>query len=133
DAAGLRLTPTDPHTTVGRVDVWADPATGLPLEGDVTARDSSTPVLVSRLLDVTIGPVADSATAVPQPPPGVGVSETTNPDVLSALGNLGLGPLPDQLAGMPRTDSGLGQLNGIGAFGTGLSQIVAASVPGRAG
>src|SRR4029453_13306921 len=31
-AAGLRFTPGDPDTTIDRLDVWADPATGLPLQ-----------------------------------------------------------------------------------------------------
>ena len=35
DAAGLRVTPTDPQTTVGRVDIWADPTTALPLRVEV--------------------------------------------------------------------------------------------------
>src|SRR3712207_7111533 len=42
DAAGLRLTPSDPDTTIGRVDIWADatgdPATALPLRVEVSAR-----------------------------------------------------------------------------------------------
>jgi hypothetical protein len=134
-AAGLRLTPTDPHTTVGRIDIWADPRTGLPLEVDVTPRGAATPVLTSRLLDVRIGPVPDSATEVPTVPvdAGIGEATTTNPDVLNALSNLGLGPLPDHLAGLARTNTGLGGLIGIGAYGTGLSQILAASIPGRTG
>jgi hypothetical protein len=32
DAAGLRINPTDPATTIGRVDIWADPETGLALQ-----------------------------------------------------------------------------------------------------
>jgi len=144
-AAGLRLTPTDPHTTVGHIDIWADPKTGLPLEVDVLARGGGAPVMTSRLLDVTIGPVAPGATAAPKPPRGVGQATTTNPDVLNALHNLGLGLLPDSLLGMPRSDTEFGQTatvngevfrfetDGIGAYGTGFSQILAASVPGRTG
>ncbi|MGH3421027.1 MAG: hypothetical protein ACRDOD_15760, partial [Streptosporangiaceae bacterium] len=30
-AAGLRVTPTDPASTIGSVDIWAQPSTGLPL------------------------------------------------------------------------------------------------------
>ncbi len=32
DAAGLRLVPADRTTTVGAIDIWADPADGLPVE-----------------------------------------------------------------------------------------------------
>ena len=48
-AAGLRLTPADPATTIGHVDVWADPDTGLPVAVEVTARGADRPVLVSQL------------------------------------------------------------------------------------
>ena len=34
-AAGLRLVPSDPRTTIARVDVWADEDSGLPLRVDV--------------------------------------------------------------------------------------------------
>ena len=39
-AAGLRLSPADPDTTVGRVDVWADPPTGLPLHVEVAPKSA---------------------------------------------------------------------------------------------
>ena len=35
---GCGCTPADPDTTVGRVDVWADPPTGLPLHVEVAPR-----------------------------------------------------------------------------------------------
>ncbi|MGH3568712.1 MAG: hypothetical protein ACRDRH_22335 [Pseudonocardia sp.] len=55
-AAGLRLVPTDPATTVGRVDVWADPATGLPLRVEVGARGEpagTVALLATELREVT--------------------------------------------------------------------------------
>ena len=51
-AAGLRVIPSDPMTTIGRVDVWADPATGIALQVEITARGSTEPVFTSRFLDV---------------------------------------------------------------------------------
>ncbi len=39
DAAGVRMTPTSSLTTMGHIDVWADPASALPL----TPRTSSRP------------------------------------------------------------------------------------------
>ncbi len=57
DAAGLRLRPTDTATTIGQVDIWADPATGLPLRVEITARGGSQPILISQFLSV----VADGA------------------------------------------------------------------------
>jgi hypothetical protein len=37
-AAGLRIVPATADTTVDHVDVWADPASGLPLQAEVTAK-----------------------------------------------------------------------------------------------
>ena len=47
DAAGLRLVPTSSQTTIGAVELWADPATGLPVQVEVFARGASTPELTS--------------------------------------------------------------------------------------
>ena len=41
DAAGVRVTVADPETTVDALDVWADPATGLPVAVEVRARAAS--------------------------------------------------------------------------------------------
>lgn len=132
-AAGVRLTPTDPETTVAHIDIWADPRTGLPLEVDVAARGVRAPVLVSRMLDVTLGAPDDATVTPPATPPGAGSFVTTNPDIGRVLRSLGLGDLPDRLDGMDRNNSGLGILSGIGAYGTGFRQVVAVSLPGRLG
>jgi hypothetical protein len=133
DAAGLRLTPTSAQTTVASVDIWAEPKTGLPLEVDVSARGVVRPVLVTRLLSVSLSAPATATTTVQTAPPGVGHTVTSNPDVVSALRNLGLGSLPDSLGGLARSGNGLGALPGLAAYGTGFRQVVAANVPRRTG
>ena len=70
DAAGLRVTPTDPQTTVGSVDIWADPATALPLRVEVAGR-TGPPLLSTELLEVMDGP-PDPALLRPLAPPGAG-------------------------------------------------------------
>ncbi len=40
-AAGLRLVPADPASTIARVDVWADEASGLPLRVEVYGEDDT--------------------------------------------------------------------------------------------
>ena len=40
DAAGLRLVPTGTGTTIGSVEIWADPASGLPVEVRISSRGS---------------------------------------------------------------------------------------------
>jgi hypothetical protein len=132
-AAGVRLTPTDRQTTVGHIDIWADPRTGLPLEVDIVARGVATPALASRMLDVQLGVPDDATMTPPSTPPGAGTTVTTNPDIGRVLRNLGLGDLPDRVGGLTRTDSGLGVLSGIGAYGTGFRQLVAVSLPVRLG
>jgi hypothetical protein len=133
DAAGLRLTPTSTQTTVSNVDIWADPTSGLPLEVDVSARGVARPVLVTRLLSVSLHAPATGTTTLQTAPPGAGYTVTSNPDVVTALRNLGLGLLPDSLGGLARTGNGLGALPGLAAYGTGFRQVVAANVPRRTG
>ena len=53
DAAGLRLVPADPATTIGAIDIWADPASGLPLDVAIIGRGASKPVLVTSFLQVS--------------------------------------------------------------------------------
>jgi hypothetical protein len=136
-AAGLRLTPADPRTTVGRVDVWADPATGLPLQVAVTARGTSEPILVSRFLDIRLTAPADPVLTPPAARDGIGFTVTRAPDLAAGLASTRPGPLPDRLAGMTRstapTPGSPAGLPGVGAYGGGLSQFVVLSVPRRIG
>jgi hypothetical protein len=53
-ALGLRLTPADEQASIGRVDVYADRASGLPLRVELYARGSVTPSLISRFLEVSL-------------------------------------------------------------------------------
>jgi hypothetical protein len=127
-AEGIRLTPRDPDTAVGRVDIWADPATGLPLRVEVSARGQAAPVLTTAFRQVALArPSIPSA--APTPAPGSGFSITTAPDVAKALGALGQAPLPEQLAGRALQRSDLGGVRGIGVYGTGLSSFIAAALP----
>src|SRR6266487_839573 len=52
DALGLRITPRSPTTTVGRVDLWADPFTGLPVRVELTASGGRGPIIVTSFLDL---------------------------------------------------------------------------------
>ncbi|MGP4030439.1 hypothetical protein, partial [Actinomadura sp. 3N407] len=54
DAAGLRYTPPAGTSTVDRVDVWLDPASGLPLRVEVRAAGSADPDVVTAFEDVEI-------------------------------------------------------------------------------
>ena len=149
-AAGLRVRPADPQTSVAHVDIWADPATGLPLQVELTARGAARPVLVSRFLEVTIGtPPQDVLT--PDRPPGSGLAMVAAPDVAAAIGTFGRARMPSRLAGrdaQPLSLAGLPGLGfpgpagpgrsgagpyGVGVYGTGLSAFVALPLPRDAG
>ena len=125
-AVGLRLVPADPATTVGEVDIWADPATGLPLEVEVTGRGASHPILVSRFLDLSEHRPS-RATVTPDPAPGTGFTTTVLPDVSGILN--GFGPLlPSRLAGMARVASP-GGLADVAAYGVGFSRFAVLPLP----
>lgn len=126
DAAGLRLRPRDPATTVGQVDIWADPATGLPLRVEITARGGSQPILTSEFVSVTQSAPDESDVDPPNQP----VAKVGVPSVLSAITS-GIGrffPLPTELAGYQRQPQ-LAGLPSVGRYGAGLATFVALPLP----
>ena len=50
-AAGLRVEGRDGRSSIGHVDLWADPETGLPLRVEVFARGSATPGFTTVFVD----------------------------------------------------------------------------------
>lgn len=132
DAAGLRLVPADPATTIGTIDIWADPASGLPLEVAITSRGASKPVLVTTFLQVSEQRPA-LPTVMPNPAPGVVVSSVSLPDADGVLGGDGDGDhdgtaFPGRLAGLSRVPIP-GGFNGVTAYGAGFSRIVLLPLP----
>jgi hypothetical protein len=131
-AAGLRLEPRDPQTTIGRVDVWADPTTGLPVQVEVGSRTSGQTVFTSRFLDVEqAAPRPDVIS--PVAPYTAGFTGIEAGDVASALNGIARVTLPERLAGRPRVVNPVSGFNvaGVGAYGTGLSTFVVLALPGR--
>ncbi len=128
-AAGVRLTPPAADTTIGRVDVWADPRTGVPLQVEVTARGARAPVLVTRFLQIRFAVPAASALTPPPARPAIGFDVTNAPDIAGAIANLHLGALPDRLAGRDRGGTPLARLADTGSYGSGFSQFVVVPVP----
>lgn len=131
DAVGLRVVPTGSQTTVGYVDVWADPVTGLPLDVEVTGHGAGRPALVSRFEEVSMGTPATGVTTPPVPGTGVASVSLGAPDVLGTLAGLGLGSLPGELAGRPRGASSVDLP--VGTYGTGFERFVVVPVPRRTG
>jgi hypothetical protein len=130
DVAGLRVRATDPRTSIAAVDIWADPATGLPAAVQVFARGSGRPVLTSSFLQLTETHPAPSV-VTPKPAPGVAVTTAELPDVSEFLA--GIGPtLPGRLAGFARTQIRDG-ITWVGAYGTGFARFAVIPLPGRLG
>src|SRR5581483_138357 len=59
-APGLEIRPVSPDTTITRVDLWADPATGVPVDVEVYGGGSSAPAISSRFLHFSAARPADS-------------------------------------------------------------------------
>lgn len=126
NAAGLSLVPASPATTIGAVDIWADPVNGLPVQVNLYGRRAGAPLLVSRFLDVRLR-VPSEADVTPDPAPGVGFTVTGLADVSGVLRGFGP-PLPGQLAGFDRVASPVG-LPDIAAYGDGFARFVVLPLP----
>jgi hypothetical protein len=130
-AAGVRLRPADPDTTVGRIDVWADPDTGLPLLVEAAARDAGTPVLSTQFLDLE-RTAPDPALLIPNRSLSAGFTMTTQPDIAAAVNAQVPVRLPANLAGRGRQPSP-GGIAGVAAYGLGFGAFAVVPLPDRAG
>jgi hypothetical protein len=125
---GLSLRPSDPLSSVGRVDVWADAASGIPVLVEVFGRTGDVAAMASTFLDFTdAAPTAgDLAFVVP---PGVRVRPTPRSDLVRDVARSG-GPLPPQtLLGFPRSSPAAGAT--IGEYGRGVTQVTVGALPDR--
>ena len=116
-AAGLRITPTAPQSTIASADIWASPATGLPLLVQVFDRGASGPALETRFLQAGAW-TPDPGVLTPRRGPGTGFTTTTPSDFSGVLKNLDDEVLPGRLAGLGRQASPVPQ---IGVYGSGLT------------
>lgn len=126
-AAGVRIVPLG-GTTVGRIDVWADPRTGLPVQVEVAARGQAQPALSTRFLEVRVGapPAARTRFA---PPPDARFRVEQVPDLVAAIDRYAPYRLPDRLAGLVQRPRVSGAGGGAATYGDGYG--VLAVVPLR--
>ena len=130
-AAGLRMTPADPASTVGHVDIWADPSSGLPLMVEIFSRGSARPALASQFFQVSPWR-PDPRVLTPVRAAGTGFTVTRAGSLAGALSDLGLVALPAQLTGRNRLPVQPG-FETIGAYGGGLTTFVVLGIRGTAG
>ena len=128
-AAGLRLRPADPGTTVDRVDVWVDADSGVPLRVEVHGAGSAPPVVSSAFLDFSAGKPPAARTRFVSPGPAR-VRRELNPDLAATINVFSPVVPPRRLAGLPVRER-LEGLGSVGTYGTGLTVLVAVPLPGR--
>lgn len=128
-AAGLRLVPSSPASTIDHVDMWADDTTGLPLRVEVFGKGDSLPVVTSALSDVTLQrPSADILAF--RAPPSAKVRQRESIDVAAAANAFAPFVLPDRLATLARR-SEQQDLGAVGVYGRGPTALLA--IPVRRG
>ena len=125
-AAGLRVTPADPASTIGHIDIWASPVSGLPLMVKVFAHGSASPALVSQFFQVSPWRPA-AAVLTPVRGPGTGFTTTSASQLAGVLKNLGPVLLPTELAGRAR-EASIPPFYSIGVYGGGLATFVVLAV-----
>lgn len=128
EAPGVRLTPDDEASTVGRVDVWADPETGLPLRVEVSGLGADRPVLTTAVteLDRREPP---AATTVFRPSADSQIAFEDAVDVAAAANAFAPVDLPTTLAGLP---SRSGEDPGaVGVYGRGATTLIAVPLRGQ--
>lgn len=131
-AAGLRVTPADPDSLAGRIDVWSVPAGdgALPVAVEIAARDGAGPLLETAFEAVETVPPPGSG-LVPAPPSSAERVRTRPDDLTGSLHGVGAVPPPDRLAGRDRVELPVSGdvpatelLPGVGVYGTGVGRFV---------
>jgi hypothetical protein len=130
DAPGLRLAPAEEASSVARVDLWADAATGLPLKIRVFAKGAAAPALDTRFLDLDLSAPGPEVTAFAPPPGATFVRDPQNEVLSEADRRLRPAALPGTLSGLARR-SIEGAPAAIGLYGRGVTLLAVVPVPPR--
>jgi hypothetical protein len=125
-AQGLRVAPGDPRSTIGHVDVWVDPGSGIPVQVTVVDTRGAT-ALTSAFLDLSQESPSAQDVAIP-PAPGAVHDSTTTPDLASRIQQVGPWQLPPMLAGLPASSPVVG---GTATYGSGLARFIVLPLSGR--
>ena len=128
DAPGVRLRPGDAASTVGRVDVWADPQTGLPLRVELSGLAEDRPTLTTALTELDRRTPPPSATVF-RPSADSTLEFEESVDVAAAANAFAAVDLPATLAGLP---SRSGEDPGaVGVYGRGATTLIALPLRGQ--
>jgi hypothetical protein len=130
-AEGLRVIPDNPGSTVAQIDIWAEPASGLPLQVEMFGRGGGQPAIETQFLQVSSWR-PDNAVLIPQRGPGTAFTQTDAADLSGALNDLGPGLLPVSLDGRARVDAPVG-FDQVGVYGRGLGTFAVLQLDGSSG
>jgi hypothetical protein len=126
-AAGIRLTPSILETTVDHVDMWVDPASGLPLSVEITPHKSDAPIIASTFLDLDLR-LPDPEVVRFQSPPDAAVNFTEAADFAQAVDRYSPFVLPEEIGGRPLHSSAAGA---AGIYGDGFALIAVLALSER--
>lgn len=121
DAAGLRLEPTVGASRIARVDVWAEPETGLPLAVEAYGIGDRRPALSTTVSDVDFREPAVGSTAF-DPAPSVELVYEDAVDVAAAANAFAPFDLPVRLAGL--VARGGVDPGAVGVYGLGPASLI---------
>jgi hypothetical protein len=128
DAPGLRLSPHEDAGTVDHVDLWVDPASGLPLQIELYGAGDSRPVLTTAFVELDRAIPALKITTFVRAQ-GTKVEYENSVDVAAAANALAPFDLPATLGGLPArrgVDPGA-----VGAYGRGPTTLFALPLRGQ--
>lgn len=128
DAPGVRLTPDEKATTIGHVDIWADPASGLALEVELYGVGEQRPVLTTTLHELKLGAPSTTTTHF-RLAEGARVSYEQSVDVAAAANVFAPYDLPASLAGLS-TRNGQDPA-AVGIYGRGPTTLIALPLRGQ--
>ena len=125
--AGLRITPRV-ETTIGRIDIWADPRTGVPFRVDVRGAANGPAVVTSAFLDVALRRPA-AATTTFRPPEDAELEQRVIPDIVAAIDRFSPYILPGEVAGLPEQRRVSGLRGGAATYGRGYQLVAVLPLP----
>ena len=120
-SAGVRLVPADSRTTISRVDIWADPASGVATRVEVYSGTSTLPVLTTTISHLSLERPSAKVTSFRF---AQGVDTRVSYAIDDAAGANAFAPFvpPGSLGGIERT----GDLGGaVGVYGRGPTALLA--------
>ena len=122
DAVGLRLRPGEAGSSIRRVDVWADPSTGLALRVEVYGPAARAAASTS-FLDFRAGR-PDAASTAFTPPAAADLGTSDGHDLASDINTFARVDPPTELAGLPRSER-TPHLGSVGVYGRGVTELFA--------